>query len=95
MHKAVRNDWVGTQKFSETERSEKQGYCFEAVLSFVLGVISIVGIILVGKGGIQGVTGLIFAYIAHSEIKKRNLKGRNFMMAGVVCSVIGLLSNFI
>ncbi|MFP7495275.1 DUF4190 domain-containing protein [Terribacillus saccharophilus] len=86
---------MSAQKYIETEQTEKQGYSFEAVFTLMAGLISIVGIILVGKGGIHGLIGLIWAYMAHLEIKRHNKKGRNIMVAGIVCCLIGLVSNFI
>lgn len=88
------NDYMQAHKQNDTKQTEKQGYCFEAVFTLILGLVSILGIVLVGKGGMLGLTGLIFAFIAHTEMKNRSLKGRNFVIAGVICSVIGLVSNF-
>jgi hypothetical protein len=72
--------------------TETRGYCLEAVLCFLTGLISIVGVLLVGEGGIQGITALILAFIASKEIKEKELKGRKLVILGVICSIIGLLS---
>ncbi|MFB1100086.1 hypothetical protein [Terribacillus sp. JSM ZJ617] len=47
------------------------------------------------NGATLGGFGLGIAYIAHREIKKGKLKGRKFVVLGIVCSLIGIVGSFL
>lgn len=75
----------------QTEASE---YCHQAIFSLFIGIFSILGVIFMNNGATLGGFGLGIAYIAHREIKKGKLKGRKFVVLGVVCSLIGIVGSF-
>ncbi len=81
-----------TERYKDqTEASE---YCQQAIFSLIIGIFSILGVIFMDNGATLGGFGLGIAYIAHREIKKSKLKGRKFVVLGIVCSLIGIVSSF-
>ncbi|PAF34858.1 hypothetical protein CHH69_13650 [Terribacillus saccharophilus] len=88
----VRMMMLRTERYkNQTEALE---YCHEAIFSLVIGILSILGVIFWDNGATLGGFGLGIAYIAHREIKKSKLKGRKFVVLGIVCSLIGIVGSF-
>ncbi|ADU30948.1 DUF4190 domain-containing protein [Evansella cellulosilytica] len=63
----------------------------KAIAGLVLGICSIVFIIFWLFGIIIAVVGLVFSLLGLSEIKRTKQRGRKMAIAGLVCSIIGLL----
>lgn len=83
---------LSAQKYSNHAAS--QGYCYEAVLSIIIGILSILGVIFLDNGGTLGGFGLVIAYTAYKEIKESKQKGQTLIVLGAVCSLIGIVGSF-
>lgn len=77
------------------QQTGNPAYCHEAIFSLIIGIFSILGVIFMDNGATLGGFGLGIAYIAHREIKKGKLKGRKFVVLGIVCSLIGIAGSFL
>ncbi|WP_174727114.1 DUF4190 domain-containing protein [Mesobacillus harenae] len=60
----------------------------KAVISLTLGILSI---FLPLIGLLLAVIGIVVSYIAMKEIKKSNEDGRGFAIAGLTCSIVGVV----
>ncbi|BCB04201.1 DUF4190 domain-containing protein [Bacillus sp. KH172YL63] len=63
----------------------------KATAAMILGILSIVSIIIPIASLILGVTGLILGILGRKEIKRFQQEGRKMALAGIICSVIGIL----
>lgn len=63
----------------------------KAIAALILGILSIVTLIFTGVGIILGVIGLILGILGLKEIDRFKQEGRKMAVAGIVCSVIGIL----
>lgn len=60
----------------------------KVIVSFILGVLSIV--LISSMGFILGVVGLIFGIIGLSELKRLNQGGKNIVISGIICNSISI-----
>ncbi|PTL40144.1 DUF4190 domain-containing protein [Alkalicoccus saliphilus] len=64
----------------------------KAVVSLVIGIISILFTFLIGIFGLPlAAAGLVIGILALRDIKRNNQPGRGTAVAGIVCSSIGIL----
>ncbi len=70
---------------------EKNGTNGKATTAMILGIVSILTVIIPFIGIILGVVGLIFGILGRKEIKRFNQEGNKMAVAGIICSVIGIL----
>ncbi|QWC22529.1 DUF4190 domain-containing protein [Bacillus haikouensis] len=59
-----------------------------AIISFVLGIVSL---FLIQFGLIVGIIGVVIAKKSLNEIKARNENGRNFAIAGLIITILGIV----
>ena len=64
----------------------------KAIGSVLIGIVSILGIFLIGYGGILSVAGLLLGIFALSETKKLRQKGRKLAGFGIIFNCIGIIS---
>ncbi|MGM9986974.1 MAG: DUF4190 domain-containing protein [Bacillaceae bacterium] len=60
----------------------------KAVIGLVLGILSI---LIPGIGGVLSIIGIVVSIIATKEIKRTNENGRGLAVAGLICSIVGIL----
>lgn len=65
----------------------------KAIASFILGILSILMVMF--PGIILGIIGLILGIIGLKEINRSTQQGRKMAVAGIICSVIGVLLSII
>jgi hypothetical protein len=68
----------------EKAKAQKSGL---AIASLVLGIVSFIPLV----GVLLGILAIIFGIVSFSKIKKENLGGRGFAIAGIILGILGLL----
>ena len=88
------NPEVGTiiEEFEEAKGSVyRQAASEKAVISFTLGILSIIFIwLFVFAAPILGAVGIVFGVYARAEAKKTVYGGNGMATVGLVCSIVGL-----
>lgn len=74
---------------------EKKGINGKAVGSVLIGIVSILGIILVGDGSALGAAGLLLGLFALREIKSLGQQGRGLAVFGVILNFISIVRLFL
>lgn len=74
---------------------EKKDINGKAIGSVLIGIVSILGIFLVGYGAIISVAGLLLGIFALREIKRLTQKGRKLAVFGMISNCIGIVSLFL
>ncbi|OIU69856.1 DUF4190 domain-containing protein [Rossellomorea aquimaris] len=60
----------------------------KAVISFILGIVSL---FLIQIGLIVGIIGVVIARKSLNEIKSRSENGRSFAVAGLIINILGIV----
>jgi len=61
----------------------------KSIISLTLGVLSIIVPLL---GLVLGIIGVVLSRIAAKEIAKRNEGGKGLAISGLICSVVGIIT---
>lgn len=64
----------------------------KAIVAFIMGILSLVFIIIFPLiTFILAILGIVFGFLALSEIKKVEQAGRGMALAGIICSIIAFV----
>ena len=66
----------------------------KAIISLILGILSLI-LSIIPIGFVLGIIGLIYGFLGLRKIKRTEQKGRDIAIAGVACSLIGIVLPFI
>ncbi len=79
----------------ETQRNpDKQDMNKEAIGSLLIGIVSMIGIFLVGNGTVLSAAGLLLGVLSLREAKKLRQKGAKLAAAGLILNCLGIVSLF-
>lgn len=76
---------------SSVPHSETGKLNSNAILSLILGIISILCCVVSFLSMLFAVPGFVLALIGLNEIQKTNQSGRRYAKAGLICSLVGML----
>ncbi|MCG1023580.1 DUF4190 domain-containing protein [Sutcliffiella horikoshii] len=80
-----------TKLNSSVPHSETGKLNSNAILSFILGILSILCCVISFLSMLFAVPGFVLALIGLNEIQKKDQIGRGYAKAGLICSIIGML----
>lgn len=82
---------VGAKMNESVSHSETGKLNSNAILSLVLGIISIVCCVISFLSMLFAVPGFVLAVIGLNEIHKTDQAGRGYAKAGLICSLVGII----
>lgn len=79
----------------ETQKNpNKKDINKEAIGSLLLGIVSMIGIFLVGNGTALSLAGLLLGVLSLREARKLRQKGAKLAVAGIILNCLGIVSLF-